>query len=118
MILNGDCMRGKKVKHSYGRFKNLLPLIFLSSLPPSFLPSISPAAASVAFDPDRYGDKELKIATVNKLKQKLRNAIAGDLTLAVPFVRLAINDGREEGRKGGREGRREGGDYGKEGEDV
>jgi hypothetical protein len=49
--------------------------------------------ASVAFDPDRYGDKELKIATVNKLKQKLRNAIAADLSLAVPFLRLAINDG-------------------------
>jgi hypothetical protein len=61
----------------------------------------------VAFDPDRYGDKELKIATVNKLKQKLRNAIAGDLSLAVAFVRLAINDGKdpgEEGKKGSREG--------------
>lgn len=34
-----------------------------------------------------------QIATVNKLKQKLRNAIAADLSLAVPFLRLAINDG-------------------------
>ena len=84
--------------------KSLFPLI----PPPTLLPlSISsPAAASVAFDPDRYGDKELKIATVNKLKQKLRNAIAGDLTLAVPFVRLAINDGRagRGGTDGGKEG--------------
>lgn len=30
---------------------------------------------------------------MNKLKQKLRNAIAGDLSLAVPFLRLAVNDG-------------------------
>lgn len=69
--------------------------------------STSPARASVAFDPDRYGDKELKIATVNKLKQKLRNAIAGDLSLAVAFVRLAINDDKdpgEEGKKGGHVG--------------
>ncbi|EWM26509.1 l-ascorbate peroxidase [Nannochloropsis gaditana] len=65
----------------------------LSSFFALSLSSTPPARASVAFDPDRYGDKELKIATVNKLKQKLRNAIAGDLSLAVSFVRLAINDG-------------------------
>ena len=33
-----------------------------------------------------------QIATVNKLKQKLRNAVATDTSLAVPFLRLAIND--------------------------
>jgi hypothetical protein len=30
---------------------------------------------------------------VNKLKQKLRNAVAEDTSLAVPFLRIAINDG-------------------------
>lgn len=35
----------------------------------------------------------VQIATVNKLKQKLRNAVAEDNALAVPFLRLAINDG-------------------------
>jgi hypothetical protein len=39
-----------------------------------------------------YGDKELKIATVNKLKQKLRNAILQDISIAPDFVKLAVND--------------------------
>lgn len=30
---------------------------------------------------------------MNKLKQKLRNAVAEDTSLAVPFLRIAINDG-------------------------
>lgn len=48
--------------------------------------------ATTYFDTDVYGDKELKIATVNKLKQKLRNAILADPTLAMGFLQLAIND--------------------------
>ena len=51
-----------------------------------------PANAKVYFDTDTYGDKELKIATVNKMKQKLRNAILADNTLAPDLLRLAIND--------------------------
>lgn len=43
--------------------------------------------------PTNRTDGMTQIATVNKLKQKLRNAIASDLSLAVPFLRLAINDG-------------------------
>lgn len=33
------------------------------------------AAASVQFETERYGDKELKIATVNKLRQQIRNVV-------------------------------------------
>lgn len=35
------------------------------------------AGASVAFETERYGDKELKIATVNKLRQQIRNSVGG-----------------------------------------
>lgn len=35
----------------------------------------SSAAATVQFETERYGDKELKIATVNKLRQQIRNAV-------------------------------------------
>lgn len=54
-----------------------------------------------------YGDKELKIATVNKIKQKLRNAILQDPMVAPALLKLAINDalGFEEGNlKGGPDG--------------
>lgn len=34
------------------------------------------AGATVNFETERYGDKELKIATVNKLRQQLRNAVS------------------------------------------
>lgn len=49
-------------------------------------------SAKTYFDTDVYGDKELKIATVNKLKQKLRNAILQDVTVAPGLIQLAIND--------------------------
>eukprot|EP01039_Chlorochromonas_danica_P008510 gene8510-9382_t len=54
--------------------------------------SPSPASARTFFDTDVYGDKELKIATVNKLKQKLRNAILKDPSVAPGFLKLAILD--------------------------
>jgi hypothetical protein len=50
------------------------------------------ASANTFFDVDVYGDKELKIATVNKLKQKLRNAILSDPTIASDLIKIAIND--------------------------
>lgn len=56
------------------------------------LMSPSAAGAKVFFDTDTYGDKELKIATVNKIKQKLRNAILDDVTLAPDLLKLALND--------------------------
>jgi hypothetical protein len=49
--------------------------------------------ATTYFDTDVYGDKELKIATVNKTKQKVRNAILANPALASAFLKLAINDG-------------------------
>jgi len=51
-----------------------------------------PAQAKTFIDTEVYGDKELKIATVNKLKQKLRNAINADETVAADLLKLAIND--------------------------
>lgn len=48
--------------------------------------------AKTYFDTDVYGDKELKIATVNKIKQKLRNAILNDNSIAPGFLELSIND--------------------------
>lgn len=56
--------------------------------------TIKPEAANakVYFDTDVYGDKELKIATVNKIKQKLRNAISQDIQLAPTLLQLSIND--------------------------
>ena len=46
----------------------------------------------VFIDTDLYGDKELKIATINKLKQKLRDAINKDNSIAPCMLELAIND--------------------------
>lgn len=50
------------------------------------------AFAKTYFDTDVYGDKELKIATVNKLKQKLRNSILSDISIAPFLLKLSIND--------------------------
>jgi len=50
------------------------------------------AGAYVYVDPDRYGDKELKIATVNKIRQNVRNVINGDPSLAALFIKIAIQD--------------------------
>lgn len=51
-----------------------------------------PSYASVFVDPDRYGDKELKVATVNKLRQTIRNRILKEPTLAPLFVKVAMQD--------------------------
>jgi hypothetical protein len=50
------------------------------------------ANAKTYFDTDVYGDKELKIATVNKMKQKLRNAILSNIAVAPYLLKLSIND--------------------------
>lgn len=50
------------------------------------------AAASVQFETERYGDKELKIATVNKLRQQIRNVLLEDPNLAPGMLKLAIAD--------------------------
>lgn len=57
-----------------------------------FLFTTNAAHATVDVDPDRYGDKELKIATVNKIRQNVRNAIVATPSLAPLLVKLAIQD--------------------------
>ncbi|CAM9637454.1 unnamed protein product [Choristocarpus tenellus] len=51
-----------------------------------------PTPAAVYLETERYGDKELKIATVNKLKQQLRNKMVKDPALAPSFLKVAISD--------------------------
>ena len=52
----------------------------------------SSASAAVYMDPDRYGDKELKSATVNKLRQTIRDALLQDPRLAPCLLKIAILD--------------------------
>lgn len=52
----------------------------------------APANAKVFFDAATYGDRETTIATINKCKQKIRNAIINNPALASEFFLLAIND--------------------------
>eukprot|EP00290_Baffinella_frigidus_P014521 CAMPEP_0180144674 /NCGR_PEP_ID=MMETSP0986-20121125/17104_1 /TAXON_ID=697907 /ORGANISM="non described non described, Strain CCMP2293" /LENGTH=391 /DNA_ID=CAMNT_0022088683 /DNA_START=76 /DNA_END=1251 /DNA_ORIENTATION=- len=54
-------------------------------------PAASPA--EVMFDTERYGDKELKVALINKVKQQLRALFEKRPELLVPFFRLALTDG-------------------------
>jgi len=49
-------------------------------------------ALAVSLDPDRYGDKELKIATVNRIRQNIRNECAKDISLIVPLFQLTLAD--------------------------
>ncbi|CAM9704301.1 unnamed protein product [Chrysoparadoxa australica] len=51
-----------------------------------------PSLAAVTFELDKYGDKELKLATVNKLRQSLRNQLVKDPSLAPKFIALAVSD--------------------------
>jgi hypothetical protein len=52
----------------------------------------TPANALVYVDPDRYGDKELQVALVNKVRQAVRDAILQNPRLAPLFVQVAIQD--------------------------
>lgn len=65
-------------------------LLGVGLLPSLIMPGSS--SAKVYFDLDTYGDKELKIATVNKIKQKLRNLILQNIALAPVLFQLAISD--------------------------
>ncbi|GMH54503.1 hypothetical protein TrRE_jg7528 [Triparma retinervis] len=49
-------------------------------------------SAEVFYDPDRYGDKELKIAAVNKIRQNVRDAIVAKPILAEAILRLSLAD--------------------------
>ena len=44
------------------------------------------ATATVNFETERYGDKELKIATVNKLRQQIRNSVRA--SIGIKYVDL------------------------------
>lgn len=50
------------------------------------------AMASVTVDPDRYGDKELKMATVNIVKGQVRDLLTANPQLASPCLQLAMQD--------------------------
>ncbi|KAK4532547.1 hypothetical protein CCYA_CCYA12G3404 [Cyanidiococcus yangmingshanensis] len=50
------------------------------------------AQAFVDFDVNRYGDKEIRVSTLNRLKQNLRNVLSRSPHLFEPFVRLALAD--------------------------
>ena len=68
-------------------------LLTVSILAPEAFVGPSPASGMVYIDPDRYGDKELKIAFVNKTRQNVRDVIVAQPELAPQFLQLAIQDG-------------------------
>jgi len=52
----------------------------------------SAAGAAVFFDTERYGDKELKVSLLNKIKQQLRALYEKKPNLLVPMFRIAMID--------------------------
>mmetsp|Transcript_62470 Transcript_62470/g.75168 ORF Transcript_62470/g.75168 Transcript_62470/m.75168 type:complete len:417 (-) Transcript_62470:65-1315(-) len=50
------------------------------------------AQAAVMVDPDRYGDKELKMATVNVVKGKVHDLLADKPELLSPVLQLSMHD--------------------------
>ena len=61
-------------------------LLILTSKPDS-------SNAVVNYDPARYGDKELKVATSNRLRQNIRDVLSQNIHLAPMFLELMIHDG-------------------------
>jgi len=62
-------------------------------------------ALAISFDPDRYGDKELKLATVERVLQAIRDECGKDLTLLVPLLQLSLMDAFSyDGEQGGIDG--------------
>lgn len=53
----------------------------------------SPANAEVFFDPAMYGDQELRVGTVDSVRERTRRAILQDPKLAPAFYQLALLDG-------------------------
>jgi hypothetical protein len=52
-----------------------------------------PAVAQVFFDPAMYGDQELRVGTVDSLRESVRRAILKNPKLAPSFYQLALMDG-------------------------
>ena len=50
------------------------------------------ASASVFFDTERYGDKELKVSLLNKIKQQFRALYEKKPELLVPMFKIAVAD--------------------------
>jgi len=59
------------------------------------------AAASVFFDTERYGDKELKVSLLNKIKQQFRALYEKKPNLLVPLFRIAMMDALTYDQKSG-----------------
>ena len=53
----------------------------------------APASAEVFFDPAMYGDQELRVGTVDTVRERTRRAILQDPRLAPSFYQLALLDG-------------------------
>ena len=74
-----------------------LPLSLSPSHPLSFSPFHPPLPSpshpnSNPLSLSRYGDKELLVAALNKIKQAVRNACAADASLLPSLLQLAISD--------------------------
>lgn len=54
---------------------------------------MTPANAEVFFDPAMYGDQELRVGTVDSVRERTRRAILQDPKLAPSFYQLALLDG-------------------------
>jgi len=52
-----------------------------------------PANAEVFMDPAMYGDQELRVGTVDTVRERARRAILQDASLAPAFYKLALLDG-------------------------
>jgi hypothetical protein len=61
----------------------------------------APSHATVAFDMTRYGDRELQIATINRLKQAVRDMVRAEPELVSTFFELALLDALDYQRLGG-----------------
>lgn len=57
------------------------------------LTGTSPANAQVFFDPAMYGDQELRVGTVDSVRERTRRAILQNPKLAPSFYKLALLDG-------------------------
>jgi hypothetical protein len=55
--------------------------------------SPAPANAEVFFDPEMYGDQELRVGTVDTVRERTRRAILQNPALAPAFYQLALLDG-------------------------
>ena len=74
--------------------RQLIHRAFVAAAATSAVPFIDApvASAAVYVDPDRYGDKELKSATVNRLRQTIRDVLLKDATLAPCLLKIAMYD--------------------------